>query len=142
MDETAATSTSGQRRGVRAVGATTTTDAVIATLAGIAAREVPGVHALGTAAERAAGSVLDHLPGTARPGCPGVAVQVGERQAAVEVAVVTELGARAPEVAARVRAAVARALADLVGLEVTAVDVTVVDVADAAPERGRVAPRR
>ncbi|TNM70233.1 Asp23/Gls24 family envelope stress response protein [Streptomyces sp. NP160] len=116
-------------RAVRASGATTTTDAVIATLAGLAAREVPGVHDLGTPTGRALAEVGRHIPGSSRGGCPGVEVEVGERHAAVEVAVVTELGQSAPEVADHVRAAVARALRELVGLEVTAVDVEVVDVA-------------
>jgi uncharacterized alkaline shock family protein YloU len=115
---------------VRAAGTTTTTDAVIATLAGIAAREVAGVHALGTTTSRTASAVRQLIPGSSRGGCPGVEVEVGERQAAVGVAVVTELGRSAPEVAEQVRTAVAGALRDLVGLEVTAVDVEVVDVAD------------
>lgn len=115
-------------RAVRATGSTTTTDAVIATLAGLAAREVPGVHALGTPTGRAVAALREQIPGSSRGGCPGVQVEVGERQAAVEVAVVTEIGQSAPDVAAHVRAAVSDALRDLVGLEVTAVDVEVVDV--------------
>lgn len=115
---------------VRSGGRTTTTDAVIAALAGIAAREVVGVHDLGTATTRTASAARQLIPGSSRGGCPGVEVEVGERQAAVEVAVVTELGRSAPEVAEQVRTAVAEALRDLVGLEVTAVDVEVVDVAD------------
>ncbi|MBC3761214.1 Asp23/Gls24 family envelope stress response protein [Quadrisphaera oryzae] len=116
--------------GVRAAGATTTTDAVIATLAGLAAREVPGVHALGIPTGRTATALGQLIPGSSRGGCAGVEVEVGERQAAVEVAVVTELGRSAPAVAEQVRTAVAQALHDLVGLEVTAVDVEVVDVAE------------
>lgn len=118
---------------VRAGGRTTTTDAVIAALAGLAAREVPGVHDLGTPTGRTVESVRQHIPGASRGGCPGVEVEVGERQAAVEVAVITELGQSAPEVAEHVRTAVAGALRDLVGLEVTAVDVEVVDVAAPTP---------
>lgn len=127
-------------RAVRAAGATTTTDAVIATLAGLAAREVPGVHDLGTptarTVERTAAALRQQIPGSSRGGCPGVEVEVGERQASVGVAVVTELGRSAPEVAEHVRAAVATALHELMGLEVTAVDVEVVDVVDTAGATG------
>ncbi|PWJ53126.1 Uncharacterized conserved protein YloU, alkaline shock protein (Asp23) family [Quadrisphaera granulorum] len=117
---------------VRVAGATTTTDDVIATVAGLAARDVPGVHDLGTRTQRALGTVGQLVPGPSWAGPPGVQVQVGEREALVEVSVVTELGCNAPEVAAHVRRAVTTALRDLVGLEVTAVDVEISDVTEVA----------
>lgn len=107
-------------------GKTTIEDSVVAKIAGIAAREVPGVYALGGGAARAIGAIRGVLNSTDLT--QGVSVEVGERQVAVDVTIVAEYPESLQDVAAAVRAAVYRAMEELVGMEVTEVNVTVNDV--------------
>jgi uncharacterized alkaline shock family protein YloU len=107
-------------------GKTTIDDSVVAKLAGIAAREVPGVHALGGGAARAIGVIRDALNSTDM--AQGVSVEVGETQVAVDVTIVADYPVPLQKVASDVRSAIYRAMEDLVGMEVTEVNVTVNDV--------------
>lgn len=107
-------------------GKTTIDDAVIAKIAGIAAREVPGVHALGGGAARMVGAIRDALNSTDLT--QGVHVEVGERQVAADVTIVAAYPAALQTVAEGVRTAVHRAIVELVGMEVVEVNVTVNDV--------------
>jgi len=107
-------------------GTTTIEDAVVAKIAGIAARDVPGVHALGGGAARVVGAIRDALNSTDL--AQGIGVEVGEKQVAVDVTLVAEYPVSLQELAAAVRASVYRAMQELVGLEVTGVDVTINDV--------------
>ncbi|KJL21900.1 Asp23/Gls24 family envelope stress response protein [Microbacterium azadirachtae] len=107
-------------------GKTTIEDAVVAKIAGIAAREVPGVHALGGGAARVVGAIRDALNSTDL--AQGIGVEVGERQVAVDVTLVAEYPVSLQDLASAVRAAVYTAMEKLVGLEVTEVNVTVNDV--------------
>ncbi|WP_083528028.1 Asp23/Gls24 family envelope stress response protein [Curtobacterium ammoniigenes] len=107
-------------------GRTIVEDAVVAKVAGIAAREVPGVFALGGNAARAFGALRDAI-GSSDFG-QGVRVEVGETQAAVDLTIVVDYPVPMLEVASAVREAVARAVTELVGLEVTEVNVAIHDV--------------
>lgn len=107
-------------------GRTVIADNVVAKVAGIAAREVPGVYALGGGASRAFGALRDAINATDLT--QGVKVEVGETQAAADLTIVVEYPAAIQEVAAGVRAAVAGAITRLVGLEVVEVNVEVNDV--------------
>ena len=107
-------------------GATVIVDSVIAKVAGIAAREVPGVFALGGGAARALGAIRDAMNSTDLT--QGISVEVGETQVAVEITVVVEYPLPLQVVANDVRAAIYRAITDLVGMEVTEVKVTITDV--------------
>jgi len=107
-------------------GRTVVADAVVAKVAGIAAREVPGVHALGGGAARAFGAIRD-VVGSADLG-QGVRVEVGETQVAADVTIVVEYPVAISRVADEVRAAVAAAIEQLVGMEVAEVNVAVADV--------------
>ncbi|RLP72760.1 Asp23/Gls24 family envelope stress response protein [Mycetocola tolaasinivorans] len=107
-------------------GKTTIDDGVVAKIAGIAAREVPGVYALGGGAARVVGAIRDALNTTDLT--QGISVEVGEKQAAADVTIVAEYPVSLQKVADDVRAAIYRAIEDLVGLEVTEVNVTVNDV--------------
>ena len=131
------------RRGGAGAGKTTIEDSVVAKIAGIAAREVRGVYALGGGAARAIGAIRGVLNSTDLT--QGVSVEVGERQVAVDVTIVAEYPESLQDVAAAVRAAVYRAMEELVGMEVTEVNVTVNDVhlsveddQEDSPEEGRV----
>lgn len=107
-------------------GKTTIEDGVVAKIAGIAAREVPGVYALGGGAARAIGAIREAL--SSADLSQGVSVEVGEKQVAVDVTIVAEYPAALQKVADDVRAAVYTAMEDLVGMEVAEVNVTVNDV--------------
>jgi uncharacterized alkaline shock family protein YloU len=112
--------------GVSAPGKTTIDDGVVAKIAGIAAREVKGVHALGGGAARMVGAIRDVLNTTDL--AQGVSVEVGETQVAVDVTIVAEYPVSLQKVADDVRAAIHRAMVELVGMEVAEVNVTVNDV--------------
>lgn len=110
-------------------GKTAIADTVVAKIAGIATREVPGVFAMGAGISRTFGAVRERLPGVAGPAVTqGVTVEVGERQAAVDLDVIVEYGASIPDLAAEVRGNVITAVERMCGLEVTEVNITVGDV--------------
>ncbi|WP_019202843.1 Asp23/Gls24 family envelope stress response protein [Tsukamurella sp. 1534] len=108
-------------------GSTTISDVVVSKIAGIAAREVDGVYDLGGQAARVVGKIRETLPG-APDLTQGVTVEVGERQAAVDVSIVADYGVAIHDLAAGIRNNVIRAVEDMTGLEVTEVNVTVHDV--------------
>ncbi|MEV5935093.1 Asp23/Gls24 family envelope stress response protein [Streptomyces sp. NPDC093250] len=109
-------------------GNTTVADAVVAKVAGMAAREIPEVHTLGGGAARALGAVRERVPGRGPGVTQGVSVEVGERQAAVDLQVVIEYGASITDTAGDVRANVIAAVERMTGLEVVEVDIAVNDV--------------
>ena len=78
-------------------GNTTIADAVVTKVASIAAREVPGVYRLGGGVSRALGSVTQRV-GIGDERSQGVSVEVGEREAAVDLTVTVEYGESIPQV--------------------------------------------
>ena len=84
-------------------GNTTIADGVVQKIAGLATREVAGVFALGGGAARAFGAIRDRIPGATQSVGQGVSVEVGEKQAAVDLDIVTEYGAPIAEVARSIR---------------------------------------
>ena len=113
---------------VSSQGKTTIADTVVSKVAGIAAREVSGVHDLGGGASRVVGALRDRIPGTGTNLSQGVSVEVGEKQAAVDIDVVAEYGVSIADLAAGLRRNVIAAIQRMTGLEVTEVNVTVHDV--------------
>ena len=110
-------------------GNTAVTDTVVAKVAGVATREMPGVYAMGAGMARAIGVVRDRLPGvTSTSVTQGVTVEVGERQAAIDLDLVVEYGISVPDLAAGVRRNVIDAVERMCGLEVTEVNITISDV--------------
>ncbi|MDF2443144.1 MAG: hypothetical protein JWR01_1347 [Subtercola sp.] len=109
-----------------AIGKTTINDSVVAKVAGIAAREVSGVHALGGGAARVIGSIRNAINNTDLS--QGISVEVGETQVAVDVTIVAEYPVALQDVADDVRSSIIDAIENLVGLQVTEVNVTVDDV--------------
>ncbi|AJT43213.1 Asp23/Gls24 family envelope stress response protein [Psychromicrobium lacuslunae] len=107
-------------------GKTTIEDAVVAKVVGIATREVPGVYALGGGAARAIGAIRDVVGNTDLT--QGVSVEVGEKQAAVDITLVVEYPSPLKGVADQVRSAVYNAVEKLVGLDVVEVNITVSDI--------------
>lgn len=109
-------------------GVTTISDSVVAKIANLAAREVRGVADLGGAAESAIGGMMGRLRGDEHS-TAGVGVEVGERQAAVDIALKVEYPAQVHEVASSVRQNVIDRVENLIGLEVVEVNIGVVDLA-------------
>ncbi|MCB5169463.1 Asp23/Gls24 family envelope stress response protein [Streptomyces bambusae] len=109
-------------------GRTSISDTVVVKIAGRAAREIPGVHDMGGGLSRTLGAVRDRVPG-GRPNVGrGVKVEVGERQAAIDVELVVEYGVPVPDVARDVRENVIAAVERITGLEVVEVNIAVTDV--------------
>lgn len=111
---------------VASTGETIIENGVVAKIAGIAAREVPGVYALGGGAARAVGAIRDALNSTDL--AQGISVEVGETQVAVDVTIVAEYPASLQKVADDVRAAISLAMAEYVGKQAVEVNVTINDV--------------
>lgn len=109
-------------------GRTTIADAVVSKIAGIATREVQGVHDVGGSTSRAIGALRERIPGASVNQSQGVSVEVGERQAAVDIDMVADYGVSIADLAAGVRRNVITAVERMTGLEVTEVNITVHDV--------------
>jgi uncharacterized alkaline shock family protein YloU len=109
-------------------GRTSIADAVVSKIAGIATREVTGVHDLGGNTARAVGALRERIPGSRTNLSQGVNVEVGERQAAVDVDLIAEYGVAIADLAAGVRRNVIGSVERMTGLEVTEVNITVLDV--------------
>jgi uncharacterized alkaline shock family protein YloU len=109
-------------------GNTTIADSVVQKIAGVSAGEISGVHALGGGAARTIGAIRDRIPGSSQSVGQGVAVEVGERQAAIDLDVVAEYGVSMVELSRAVRRNVISSVEGMTGLEVTEVNVSVNDV--------------
>ena len=103
-------------------GQTVVADTVVSKIAGMAAREVSGVHDLGGGTARMVGALRERIPGGR------VNVQVGDRQAAVDISIVAEYGVAIHELAEAIRKNIIVSVEAMTGLEVTEVNVTVHDV--------------
>jgi uncharacterized alkaline shock family protein YloU len=110
------------------MGKTTIADGVVQKIAGLAAREVPGIHDLGGGAARAISSLRERIPGSSQTTGQGVSVEVGETEAAIDLDVVTEYGMSIAEVAKAVRRNVISSVEGMTGLSVTEVNVSVNDI--------------
>ena len=108
-------------------GTTSLANAVVTKVAAIAAREIPGVHDLGGGVARAMGGVTGRV-GMGTETTRGVSVEVGSRQAAVDLSLVLEYGVSIPEVTEAVRDNVIKRIEGITGLEVTEVDISVNDL--------------
>ncbi|GLY53570.1 Asp23/Gls24 family envelope stress response protein [Lentzea sp. NBRC 102530] len=109
-------------------GSTTIADVVVQKVAGLAAREIRGVHALGGGATRALSALRDRIPGATASAGQGVSVEVGEKQAAVDLELVVEYGVPIADLAKSVRGNVITAIEQITGLEVVEVNINVNDV--------------
>jgi uncharacterized alkaline shock family protein YloU len=119
----------GLRTGTR--GTTRVAHWVVAKLASLAAREVPGVH-------QALSRVTPPTPGRPRdeaasPGGDGT-VEAGTGQAAIDLRLVATYGDPLPHVADAVRANVIRRIRQLTGLQITQVNITVDDLHTNRPQ--------
>jgi uncharacterized alkaline shock family protein YloU len=109
-------------------GRTTIADGVVEKIAGLAARDVDGVHAMGSGLSRTFGAVRDRVPGGTKSVARGVKAEVGEVQAALDLEIVVEYGVSIADVAREVRENVIAAVERMTGLEVVEVNIAVSDV--------------
>ncbi|MGI9003560.1 MAG: Asp23/Gls24 family envelope stress response protein [Pseudonocardia sp.] len=113
-----------------AQGKTTIAASVVQKIAGIAAREISGVYSMGGGVSRAFGAIRERIPGggTGATNIAGVQVEVGEKQAAIDLDVVVEYGASIVELARAVRRNVIGTVERMTGLEVIEVNISVNDI--------------
>jgi uncharacterized alkaline shock family protein YloU len=123
-------------------GTTTIADDVVQKIAGLAAREVSGVYALGGGAARAIGALRDRIPGASQSVGQGVSVEVGEKQAAVDLDLITEYGVPIADLARSVRKNVIASVEGMTGLQVTEVNISVNDVHLPSDDEGQQEPAR
>ncbi|QIQ05411.1 Asp23/Gls24 family envelope stress response protein [Streptomyces liangshanensis] len=121
------------KRGAGAAGSrgrTTIADGVVEKIAGLAARDVVGVHAMGSGMSRTFGAVRDRVPGTgsSKSVSRGVKAEVGEVQTALDLEIVVDYGVSITDVARVVRENVISAVERMTGLEVVEVNIAVSDV--------------
>jgi uncharacterized alkaline shock family protein YloU len=109
-------------------GTTTIDDAVVAKIAGIATREVSGVASMGGTLSGAVAEVVGRIRGEEHA-TSGVGVEVGTRQAAVDLSITVQYPATITEVASSVRDNVIDRIEKLTGLEVVEVNIAVTDLA-------------
>ncbi|GAA2956218.1 MULTISPECIES: Asp23/Gls24 family envelope stress response protein [Streptomycetaceae] len=108
-------------------GRTTIADGVVEKIAGMAARDVVGVHAMGSGFSRTFGAVRDRVPG-GKSVTRGVKAEVGESQTAIDLEIVVDYGVSISDVARDVRENVIAAVERMTGLEVVEVNIAVSDV--------------
>lgn len=109
-------------------GQTRIADEVVQKIAGIAAREVPGVHDLGGDVARLFTAVRERLHLGEESAAQGVSVKLEGKNAEIVVTIVLEFGFQVYSVTDKVREKVISSVENLLGLDVTSVDVAVDDV--------------
>ena len=124
-------------------GRTTIAVGVVEKIAGMAAREVEGIHALGNGS-RGFGAVRERVPGGKASVSRGVKAEVGEKQAAIDIDLIVEYDVPIHKVAGTVRSHVIEAVERCTGLQVVELNIAVNDVHlpdeqdDEAPAESRV----
>lgn len=109
-------------------GTTSIADGVVSKIAGIAASSVAGVYTLGGGAARVIGALRERIPGASTSHSQGVTVEVGEREAAIDLELVAEYGVSVVDLAQGVRRNVIQSVERMTGLKVTEVNIAVNDV--------------
>ena len=94
---------------------------VVAVIAGVAVSEVPGVSEM---AGGFAGGITEVLSGKKNL-AKGIKVEVGEKDAKIDVNIIVEYGVRIPDVAFEIQNRVKKAVESMTGLEVLEVNVHV-----------------
>ena len=125
-------------------GRTTIADVVVAKIAGLAAREVTGVRELlPQGAGGAIAGLAQRVTGS-DPRAQGVNVEVGEREAAVDLRMTVDYGVSIHQVAEAVRQNVIARVQGMTGLTVREVNIAVDDLffpEDTPPPAAPAAPR-
>jgi len=105
---------------VNELGSIKITEEVVAIIAGIAATEVPGVAGMSGGI---AGGIAEMLG--RKNLSKGVKVEVGEKEAAIDLYIVVEYGCRIPDVAWEIQEKVKKSVETMTGLNVVEVNIHV-----------------
>ena len=109
-------------------GTTTIANEVVEKIAGIAARDVPGVYDLGGDTVRLLSSVREKLHLGDESKAQGIAVKLNGKEAELSITIVLEYGFVVSSVTDAVREKTISAVETLLGLDVTNVDILVDDI--------------
>jgi uncharacterized alkaline shock family protein YloU len=116
---------------------------VVQKIAGMACREISGVHRMGTSTGRAFGALRERIPGSTGPNvAQGVGVEVGETQAAIDLDIVVEYGVSIADLGKSIQRNVKQSVERMTGLEVVEVNVNIDDVYLPADDQQQDAPAR
>jgi uncharacterized alkaline shock family protein YloU len=130
------TQSSGESTLVTDQGKTTIANGVVSKIAGLAANEIDGVYQLvSTGAGQTLSGLAQRVTGTTEAHDRGVTVEVGQREAAVDVRMITVYGASIPDVAQAVRENIISRVREMTGLIVKEVNIDVVDLYFPGEER-------
>jgi uncharacterized alkaline shock family protein YloU len=110
-------------------GKITVAQGVVQKIAGIACREISGVHAMGVSTSRTFGAIRERIPGSSGPNvAQGVGVEVGETEAAIDLDIVVEYGVSIADLGRSIQRNVKQAVERMTGLEVVEVNINVDDL--------------
>jgi uncharacterized alkaline shock family protein YloU len=107
-------------------GATTMGNTVFSTIAGVAAREVEGVH-MGGGASRTAGGVLGSLTGSESK-ASGISVEVGRTETAIDLKMGIEYNKNILQTVEEVRRRITDRIESMTGLRVKELNATITDI--------------
>jgi len=129
--------------GAGSIGGTTKiADSVVSRIAGLAAREVPGVHDLTTTGiGQAFGNIAGRVTGQDQAD-RGVAVQVGDVECIVDLNIVVDYEASIPRVAEALRRNVNGRIKGMTGLDTKEININVADLYFAGQEQVEQPPVR
>jgi uncharacterized alkaline shock family protein YloU len=123
-------SESGQQRNESPLlsdrGATTISDTVVSTIAGMAAQEVKGVH-MGGGASRTAGGVLGSLTGSESK-TSGISVEVGSTETAIDLKMGIEYNKNILQTVEEVRRRITDRVQSMTGLRIKELNATITDI--------------
>src|SRR5215212_3479583 len=123
-------SESGQQRGDSPLlsdrGATTISDTVVSSIAGMAAQEVDGVY-MGGGASRTAGGVLGSLTGSESK-TSGISVEVGRTETAIDLKMGIEYNKNILQTVEEVRRRITDRVETMTGLRITELNATITDI--------------
>jgi len=115
-------------------GRTRVSPDVVAKIAGLAARDIPGVQSMGGGFARRMGDLRSRIPGAAEAVTQGVSVEVGDRQAAIDLTLVTWYGQSIVDICDAVRRNVLGQVEGMTGLKVIEVNIEVDDIYMETPQ--------
>jgi len=114
------------------IGETIIGDDVVASIAGMAAQEIPGVGSLGKSAVRRA--IAGAFADATEKARTGVSVEVGKRECIVDLQINVQYGYSIPAIVNEVRKRVAARLLEFTGLIAKAINIRVVGI-EVAPAK-------
>jgi uncharacterized alkaline shock family protein YloU len=112
----------------REPGRTTVANVVVQKIAARAAREISGFHDFGGGAGHTFGAIAERIPGGRASAGRGVTVEVGEKQAAIDLDIVVEYGVPIAQLAQSIRRNVIGAVEQMTGLKVVETNINVNDL--------------